>query len=139
MADRLGGMRLAVAGGGNGGGEEVFQLEDAAGRRHVLVRGPARDRRFVHADGVSNRFQVERPEVLDAVQGCGGRAVLTRTDHTSGTDRVAEVAERPDYRDHEFIVNLQGDELFLPPSAVAEALERVRSGIRPDAAGSRER
>ena len=67
-------------------------------------------------------------EVLDAVQRCGGRAILTRTDHTSGTDRVAEVAERPDYRDHEFIVNLQGDELFLPPAAVAEALERVRAG-----------
>src|SRR6185437_5977460 len=41
---RLGGMRLTAVRGRNGRGEEIFQLENAAARRHVLVGGHARHR-----------------------------------------------------------------------------------------------
>jgi 3-deoxy-manno-octulosonate cytidylyltransferase (CMP-KDO synthetase) len=61
-------------------------------------------------------------EVLDAVSRHGGDAVMTGTQHASGTDRVAEVAARIDA---EILVNLQGDEPFLQPSdldAVIDAL-----------------
>jgi len=44
--------------------------------------------------------------IFDAVQSFGGHAVMTRDDHPSGTDRVAEVAEK---LDADIIVNLQGD------------------------------
>src|SRR5215475_1862122 len=50
--------------------------------------------------------------ILAAVESFGGRAVLTRADHPSGTDRVAEVARR---LDAEIIVNLQGDEPLVDP------------------------
>src|SRR5262249_16796984 len=56
----------------------------------------------------------------------GGEAQLTRTDHPSGTDRVAEVAaELPDAR---IVVNLQGDE----PEVSARALDRVVELLEDD-------
>lgn len=45
--------------------------------------------------------------IRSAVEGFGGRAVMTRADHVSGTDRIAEVAET---LDAELLINLQGDE-----------------------------
>ncbi|MGD8698232.1 MAG: 3-deoxy-manno-octulosonate cytidylyltransferase [Gemmatimonadales bacterium] len=67
-------------------------------------------------------------EIVDAVEGFGGQAVLTRRDHTSGTDRVAEVVEREDFARFDTIVNLQGDEPFLPPSAARAVVQGVQSG-----------
>lgn len=46
--------------------------------------------------------------ILAAVESFGGRAMMTRTDHPSGTDRIAEVAEG--LLDIDTIINLQGDE-----------------------------
>lgn len=62
-------------------------------------------------------------EVLEAVTRHGGTAVMTRADHSSGTDRVAEIASDIDA---DILVNLQGDEPFLEPAdldAVVTALE----------------
>ena len=53
--------------------------------------------------------------IVAAVEGFGGRAVLTRRDHASGTDRVAEVAQG---LDADVIVNLQGDEPLVDPAAL---------------------
>ena len=66
-------------------------------------------------------------EILEAVENFGGRAVLTRVDHASGTDRVAELAGRDEFSDYAWIVNLQGDEPFTPAEAVRDALELVRA------------
>jgi 3-deoxy-manno-octulosonate cytidylyltransferase (CMP-KDO synthetase) len=55
------------------------------------------------------------PRIAAAVEGFGGRAVLTRRDHPSGTDRVAEVARR---LDADIIINLQGDEPLVDPAAL---------------------
>ena len=61
------------------------------------------------------------PRIASAVEGFGGRVEMTRRDHASGTDRVAEVARR---LDADFIVNVQGDEPLIEPSSI-EALIRV--------------
>jgi 3-deoxy-manno-octulosonate cytidylyltransferase (CMP-KDO synthetase) len=50
-----------------------------------------------------------------AVQGFGGHAILTRPDHPTGTDRVAEVAA---HVDAEIYVNIQGDEPLIDPDTV---------------------
>src|SRR5262245_34812761 len=55
------------------------------------------------------------PRIAAAVWGFGGTAVMTRRDHPSGTDRVAEVAESLDV---DVIVNLQGDEPTIDPAAL---------------------
>ena len=66
--------------------------------------------------------------VARVVELTGVRAVLTRDSHVTGTERVAEVAELPEYAGHDVIVNVQGDEPFLPRAALAGALGRVTAG-----------
>jgi 3-deoxy-manno-octulosonate cytidylyltransferase (CMP-KDO synthetase) len=57
--------------------------------------------------------------VLDAVSAAGVRGLMTRTDHPSGTDRLAEAADLLGLDDDEIVVNVQGDEPQIPPSLVA--------------------
>ena len=71
------------------------------------------------------------PEIQQTVTSAGGTAVLTRRDHPSGTDRVAEVASRAEYSGCNVIVNVQGDEPFIDESAVRGAVEVVVSGRAP--------
>jgi 3-deoxy-manno-octulosonate cytidylyltransferase (CMP-KDO synthetase) len=66
--------------------------------------------------------------VLAAVAPLGVPAVLTRSDHASGTERVAEVASRPEYATADVVLNFQGDEPFLPRAAALGAVARVRAG-----------
>ncbi len=54
--------------------------------------------------------------IAEAVRGFGGEVVMTRDDHASGTDRLAEVASR--LRDIDIIVNIQGDEPLIEPESV---------------------
>lgn len=67
-------------------------------------------------------------EVAAACAGFGARAVLTRSDHESGTDRVAEVAEREEFRGFDVITNVQGDEPFVTRAQLDGAVGRVRAG-----------
>jgi 3-deoxy-manno-octulosonate cytidylyltransferase (CMP-KDO synthetase) len=55
--------------------------------------------------------------IVAAVDGFGGRAVMTRDDHQSGTDRVAEVATG---LTADVVVNVQGDEPLIDPGAIDE-------------------
>jgi 3-deoxy-manno-octulosonate cytidylyltransferase (CMP-KDO synthetase) len=62
-------------------------------------------------------------EVAGVVDKAGGRAVMTRADHASGSDRIAEALNKVDpRRGARIIVNLQGDLPTLSPSAIAAAL-----------------
>ncbi|MDQ6827326.1 MAG: 3-deoxy-manno-octulosonate cytidylyltransferase [Gemmatimonadota bacterium] len=67
-------------------------------------------------------------EVADAVAAAGAECVMTRADHASGTDRVAEVASRPEHAGVDVIVNVQGDEPFVSADAIRGATEMVSSG-----------
>lgn len=63
--------------------------------------------------------------IVDALQGSAVRVELTRSDHASGTDRLAELASLVGWDDTRIVVNLQGDEPLAPASgirAVAQAL-----------------
>ena len=55
------------------------------------------------------------PRIVAAVESFGGRVVLTRRDHPSGTDRVAEAAR---HLDADVIINLQGDEPLIDPNVL---------------------
>ncbi len=55
------------------------------------------------------------PRIEAAVRSFGGRVAMTRRDHPSGTDRIAEVARS---LPHDIIVNLQGDEPLIDPDAL---------------------
>lgn len=53
--------------------------------------------------------------IADAARAFGARVCLTRADHPSGTDRIAEVAAQNHWADDTIVVNLQGDEPDMPP------------------------
>jgi len=64
--------------------------------------------------------------VAQAVTAAGGQVLMTREDHATGTDRLAEVVARLDWPDETIVVNVQGDEPLIDPAlvrAVAEALD----------------
>jgi 3-deoxy-manno-octulosonate cytidylyltransferase (CMP-KDO synthetase) len=83
--------------------------------------------------GVADRIVVatDDADVGAAIRQYGGEVTMTRADHQSGTDRVAEVAGRPDCSDFDVVVNVQGDEPFISAEAVAGPAELVRQGRFP--------
>jgi len=70
-------------------------------------------------------------EVAEAVRPHGAEVLITSAEHPSGTDRVAEVAARREFRDYDAIVNVQGDEPFVAESAVRGAVSQITSGNFP--------
>ena len=70
--------------------------------------------------------------VRDAVLAAAGKVVMTRPDHPSGTDRLAEVAGTLGWDDHDIVVNVQGDEPLIDPALIAAVAEALAAD--PDAA-----
>jgi 3-deoxy-manno-octulosonate cytidylyltransferase (CMP-KDO synthetase) len=62
--------------------------------------------------------------IRSVVQAFGGQAVMTRADHRSGTERVAEVAVGRS--EAKIVVNVQGDEPLIEPAAIDAAVEAIR-------------
>jgi 3-deoxy-manno-octulosonate cytidylyltransferase (CMP-KDO synthetase) len=70
--------------------------------------------------------------IADAVRSSGCTVAMTRADHATGTDRIAEVVKQRGWNDDTIVINAQGDEPLMPPemiSAVANKLDQF-----PDAA-----
>lgn len=68
-------------------------------------------------------------EIGGCVRGFGGRVELTRPDHRTGTDRVAEVAERRPEAD--VVVNVQGDQPFTTAEMLTTLVQPYLAGERP--------
>ena len=56
--------------------------------------------------------------ILQAAESFGANAVMTASDHQSGSDRIAECAQLMGWQDNDLIVNLQGDEPLMPPACL---------------------
>ena len=65
--------------------------------------------------------------IFNAVSELGFEAVLTRENHESGTERIAEVAEKLGWADDTIIVNLQGDEPLLPADYIHQVARALAS------------
>lgn len=59
---------------------------------------------------------VDNPKVYDTVVSFGGHAVMTREDHATGTDRLAEAAGH--FPEADVIINVQGDEPLIAPDVI---------------------
>ena len=70
----------------------------------------------------------DSPAIVAAVAGWGVETIMTSPSHESGTDRVAEVASQPGFAGYDVVVNLQGDEPFMPIAAITGAVQRVLDG-----------
>lgn len=68
--------------------------------------------------------------IADCVKGFGGVVEMTSSTHETGTDRVAEVAER--YPEMDVVVNVQGDQPFVTPVMLSELVTPYLEGEQPD-------
>ena len=84
----------------------------------------------VQEHGLADELVVatDSPMVAQVVERSQVRAVLTDRHHLTGTDRVAEVAARPEFAGYDAVVYVQGDEPFLAREALAGSIERVAQG-----------
>jgi len=71
----------------------------------------------------------DHDSILAACAEHGIEACLTRADHPSGTDRIAEVARALELAPDAVVVNLQGDEPLIDPALLAACAARIRDGV----------
>ena len=76
----------------------------------------------------------DNSEIIDTVTSFGGTAILTSSEHQSGTDRIAEVVEKLNINDEEIIINLQGDEFDLPPQLINKLASNLLKNTNFDVA-----
>lgn len=98
-------------------------LLDIAGKpmiAHVCARAQEAD-----ADEVVVATDDQR--IFQAVHDLGFNAVMTRSDHQSGTERIAEVARHYGWAGDDIIVNLQGDEPLIPPAYIRDVATALAS------------
>ncbi len=63
--------------------------------------------------------------IVAAAETHGFMACMTRTDHASGTDRIAEVAAQQKWADDVIVVNVQGDEPLIPPQLITTVAQHL--------------
>lgn len=91
-------------------------LADLAGRPmvvHVCERAASSGAASVHVATDDER-------IAAAVMTHGFPAIMTRADHSSGTDRLAEASRKLRLKDSELVVNVQGDEPLIAPKLIAQ-------------------
>jgi 3-deoxy-manno-octulosonate cytidylyltransferase (CMP-KDO synthetase) len=98
-------------------------LSDIAGKP-MVVRVAER----AHASGAQRVIIATDDErIRDAAAQHGIDAILTRSDHPTGTDRLAEAAVQLKLDDRAIVVNVQGDEPLLEPALIKGVAEELRS------------
>lgn len=94
------------------------------GGRPLVVRVVERAR---STGALSVHVATDSEEIAAAVEAAGGLVVRTRTDHDSGTSRLAEAVENLDLRDDALIVNVQGDEPAVPTACIHQLTDLLDS------------
>ena len=72
--------------------------------------------------------------VESAAKDFGGEVCMTSADHESGTDRLQEVCQKLGLADDEIVVNVQGDEPFIPPSVITQVANNLTDNTSASAA-----
>ena len=101
-------------------GKPVIEIRGKTLIEHVYRR--------VEQAGLVERILVATDDerIAQAVRRFGGNVIMTRTDHQSGTDRLAEVAAG--LPADALIVNVQGDEPMIEPGIIDRAVAAARTG-----------
>jgi 3-deoxy-manno-octulosonate cytidylyltransferase (CMP-KDO synthetase) len=94
-------------------GKVLAQVSSKSVLQHVYERASLA--RYLTATIIAT----DDERIYQAARGFGARVVMTRADHISGTDRVAEAASA---ENAELVVNIQGDEPLIDPAAIDAAI-----------------
>lgn len=108
-------------------GKPLLTLAGSSMLEHVYRRARA-------SGAVGVTVATDSREVAEAATAFGARAVMTSPDHASGSDRIAECADRLGWDDQTLVVNLQGDEPLMPPACLDQVACLL--GGHPDAAAA---
>ncbi len=68
----------------------------------------------------------DHDSILNAAKQYGFQACMTQPQHTSGTDRIAEVVEQQGWTDDIIVVNVQGDEPLIPPALIKAVAQHLQ-------------
>lgn len=101
-------------------------LLDLAGKpllQHVWQRA-------CESDAESVIIATDDERIVRVAEAFGAQVVLTRSDHQSGSDRIAECAAKLAWPDEQLVVNLQGDEPLMPPACLDQVATLLNQ--RPD-------
>ena len=79
-------------------------------------------RRALEAGALEVIVATDDERIADAVRGQPLTVCMTRADHASGTDRLADCAAARGWSPQRIVVNLQGDEPLAPPAALRATL-----------------
>jgi 3-deoxy-manno-octulosonate cytidylyltransferase (CMP-KDO synthetase) len=72
--------------------------------------------------------------ILSAGHSFGAEVIMTSATHTSGTDRIAEVARKLGWPESDIVVNVQGDEPLIPPTLIQQVARLLEQHSRADIA-----
>ena len=87
-------------------GKPLFKINGISIISHVLKRAQ-------EANIGEVVVAAEDQEIVDDVIKNGGKAIITKNNHKTGTDRIYEAFKKLDIKNVDLIMNLQGDELSL--------------------------
>lgn len=87
-----------------------------------------------HAAAAEVVIATDDEAILAAAEGFGARCLLTRADHASGSDRIAECVAALGWSEDTVVVNLQGDEPLMPPECLDQVAGLLDSDSGADAA-----
>ena len=73
-----------------------------------------------HSGAAQILIATDDQRIAEVARGFGADVAMTRNDHASGTDRIAEVADRQAWLDSDIVVNVQGDAPLIPGSSIAQ-------------------
>lgn len=98
------------------------------GKSLLPIAGKPLIQHVVERAGLAHRLDAlvvatDDERIADAARAAGAEAVMTRPDHPSGTDRVAEAAEG---LNAEIVINIQGDEPLISPALIDELAELMQ-------------
>ncbi|ATW29164.1 3-deoxy-manno-octulosonate cytidylyltransferase [Candidatus Williamhamiltonella defendens] len=99
-------------------GKPLIDIQGKPMVLHVMERAreAGADRVIVATDHI---------EILQLIKSAGGEACFTSSEHSSGTERLAEVIEKYRFSDTDIIVNVQGDEPMIPPIIIDQVAKNL--------------
>lgn len=100
-----------------------YQSSRLPGKPLLMINGkPMIQRVYEQAIKVSSLAAVvvatDDERIMEAVEAFGGKVVMTSANHSSGTERCLEAAEKIEEEDFDIVINIQGDEPYIKPEQI---------------------
>jgi len=100
-------------------GKPLARIGDRSMIEHVCQKAVA-------SGAQSVTVATDHKQIKDCVEQAGFKAVLTSTEHTSGSDRIHEACDILEFSDDDIIVNVQGDEPFIPSKNIVQVATLIK-------------